>query len=187
MADEVPTAADASQDSAAKPSQGSPVPARTIAFLVLSFALAAVCVAFALQFFVAERLPELTEARLEAAMDLWLKNGPSNYIMDIELKGAQPGAVHVEVLKKEVENETRNGRTPGRWTWDAWSVPGLFDTLTEDLEIAKDPHQQIDAATGTKWRLRCEFDPKFGYPLQYHRLVTGGPEVFWRVTEFQPK
>ncbi len=160
---------------------------RTIAFVIASLALALAGVALALQFFVAERLPDLTEAKLESAMQRWQQNGPANYKMEIELRGAQPGQVHVEVENKSVTMETRDGRMPGRWTWDTWSVPGMFDTLTQDLQIAADPEQQIDAAKGTKWRLRCEFDAQYGYPLVYHRLVTGGPEVFWRVTNFEAK
>jgi len=160
---------------------------RKIAFVLGSAALAVACVVLALQYFVAERLPILSEAILQAASERWQKNGPASYDLDLELGGAQPGSVHVEVRNKAVTLETRDGRTPGRWTWDTWSVPGLFDTLSQDLQIAEDPEQQIQAAPGTKWRLRCEFDPQYGYPLQYHRLVTGGPEVFWRVTKFQPK
>jgi hypothetical protein len=92
------------------------------------------------------------------------------------------------VRNREVELETRDGRTPGRWTWDTWSVPGLFDTLSQDLQIAENPEQQIQAAAGTTWRLRSEFDAKLGIPRRYHRLVTGGgPEVYWRVMEFQSK
>jgi hypothetical protein len=63
----------------------------------------------------------------------------------------------------------------------------MFDTLDQDCQIAEDPAQQIQAAPGTKWQLQCEFDPEFGYPRRYHRLVTGGPEVYWRVTEFEPR
>jgi hypothetical protein len=166
---------------------GSRISAKTIVFLIASIALAIACVALALQYFVAERLPELTEANLRAAMEKWKANGPASYHMEVELRGARPGNVQVDVRNKEVEDETRDGRTPGRWTWDTWSVPGLFDTLAQDLQIAQDPEGQIDAAKGTKWRLRCEFDPKFGYPLKYHRLVTGGPEVYWQVNVFTPK
>lgn len=160
---------------------------RTLAFGIASFAVAIAGAAFALQYFVAERLPDLTEASLETAMQHWQQVGPASYVMEIELRGAQPGHVHVEVEDRVVTREQRDGRTPGRWTWDTWSVPGMFDTLAQDLQIAADPQQQIQASQGTKWQLRCEFDSKYGYPLQYHRLVTGGPEVFWRVTSFQSK
>src|SRR3954464_2276016 len=157
------------------------MPVRTIIFAFASVVLVIVCLAFALQYFVAERLPELTEANLQAAMEQWQKNGPTSYDLDVELRGAQPGRVQVQVRQREVDSETRDGRTPGRWTWDTWSVPGLFDTLSQDLQTAENPEGQ--AAQGTKWRLRCEFDPQYGYPQQYHRLVTGGPEVYWQVTD----
>ena len=141
----------------------------------------------ALEYFVAERLPELTEDKLRAAMTLWQKAGPASYDMDIELRGARPGQVHVEVRDKEVE--ARNSRWTHAWSLDvghvvrAWAV----DTLSLDLDIAQDPERQIQANAGTTWHPRCEFDPKFGYPAVYHRLVSGGPEVYWRVTAFQPK
>lgn len=165
----------------------TPHPARRIAFVLASFALAVAGVMLAVQYFFAERLPELTEATLQVATERWNKNGPASYDMEIELRGAQPGRVHVEVRDKEVTMETRDGRTPGRWTWDVWSVPGLFETLGQDLQTSIDPAKEIEAAPGTKWRLRCEFDPEFGVPLTYHRIVTGGPEVYWQVVEFKPK
>ena len=164
-----------------------PHPARRIAFVLASAALAVVCVILAIQYFFEERLPEMTEATLQAATERWNEHGPASYDMELELRGAQPGRVHVEVRDKEVTMETRDGRTPGRWTWDVWSVPGLFETLGQDLQTAENPAQEIEAAPGTKWRLRCEFDPELGVPVRYHRIVTGGPEVYWQVTEFQPK
>jgi hypothetical protein len=182
--DEAQPATEAELESTAT-SPSAALSARTIVFALASIALAIAGVALALQYFVAERLPELTESKLKSAMDRWQKSGPASYDLDVELRGAQPGQVHVEVRQREVENETRDGRTPGRWTWDTWSVPGLFDTLSQDLQTAEDPEGQ--AAQGTKWRLRCEFDSQFGYPKQYHRLVTGGPEVFWQVTNFESK
>ncbi len=161
--------------------------AKVIVFAAVSFVIAVAAIAAALQYFVAERLPELTEATLEKAIAQWDKSGPASYDMEIELRGARPGQVHVEVREREVAAETRDGRVPGRWTWKTWSVPGMFDTLSQDLQIAENPEQQIQAAAGTKWRLRCEFDAQLGYPRRYHRLVTGGPEVFWQVTKFEAK
>ena len=163
------------------------VSARTIAFVFVSLALAVACTLLALQYFVAERLPELTEPTLETAMNRWKQSGPASYDMDVEILGARPGLVHVEVRNGAVTAETRDNREPERHTWYIWAVPGLFEMLARDLEIAANPEQQINAAPGTRWRLRCEFDPKYGYPAQYHQLVTSGPEVLWRVTNFQPK
>jgi hypothetical protein len=169
------------------PAPGKRSPAKSLVFALSSVALAAVCLVLALQYFVAERLPELTEATLQVAMERWSQHGPADYDMDIELRGARPGNVHVEVRKGEVTAQTRDGRIPGRWIWDTWSVPGMLDTLSQDIATAENPEQMVEAPKGTVWRLRCEFDPKFGVPIAYHRLVTGGPEVFWRVTTFEPK
>jgi hypothetical protein len=46
----------------------------------------------------------------------------------------------------------------------------------------------MQTTAGTRLELRCEFDAELGYPRQFHRIVYGGgPEVYWRVTNFQPK
>jgi hypothetical protein len=162
------------------------VPWRSIASVVIAFAAVVSGVILAMNYFVAERLPALTEESLNKASASWDAKGPASYDMDIELRGARPGTVHVEVRDKEVTAELRDGRVPGKWTWDTWSVPGMFDTLSQDLQTAADPEQAIQAEAGTKWRLRCEFDGKNGLPRKYHRLVTNGPEVFWQVTSFKP-
>lgn len=163
------------------------LPGRKTVFALVSTALAAACVAWSLRFFVDERIPPLTDETLENAIKLWKQHGPGDYELDIELRGAQPGSVHVVVRKRVVTETTRDGRVPPKWTWDTWSVPGMFETLAEDLQIAEDPAQAIQAAPGTKWRLRCEFDPAFGFPRRYHRVVSGGPEVYWQVTRFDAR
>jgi hypothetical protein len=151
-------------------------------------AILLVAVAMLLQILVADKTPILTEDRLEAAENLWQKKQLTDYDMDIELRGAQPGAVHVEVRGGNVVSETRNGRTPPEHTWYVWSVPGLFETLDQELVLAEDPEKNMNAAPGTKLQLRCEFDPDYGFPRRYHRFSTGGaPEVDWRVTRFEPK
>jgi hypothetical protein len=86
-----------------------------------------------------------------------------------------------------VAAETRDGRVPKEHTWETWTVPGMFKTLETDMEIAENPEQAIQAAPGTKWQLRSEFDPVLGIPRRYHRLATGGPEVYWRVTRFEAR
>lgn len=161
---------------------------RTIFFVLASLILAIACLVLALRYFVSERLPELTEASLETAMTKWDTNGPPSYDLDIVLRGARPGNIHVEVRDGAVTAHTRDGRVPNESTWYTWSVPGMFDMLVRDIQIAADPQQEIGAPPGARWRLRCEFDPQLGYPATYHQIATGGgPEVFWQVTRFQPK
>lgn len=141
------------------------------------------------QVFAVRRIPELTEPLLEAAEQRWQENGPASYDLDLEITGAQPGVVHVEVRDGEVTAMTRDGHAPEqRRTWDVWAVPGQFETIERELEMAADPQHEMQAAEGTRLRLRAEFDPQYGYPRQYQRMVYGGgPEVYWRVTTFQPQ
>lgn len=142
-----------------------------------------------LQVFVARRIPELTESRLEAAEQRWEADGPDSYDMDLELRGARPGDVHVEVRGGQTVAMTRDGQTPSqRRTWSVWSVPGQFETIERELELAADPEHEMQAAAGTRLRLHAEFDPQYGFPRQFHRIVYGGgPEVYWRVTRFEPR
>jgi hypothetical protein len=161
---------------------------KAVLFAVAALILALVSLAVLLQVFVAERRPELTEARLEAAQMLWEQNGPRSYDMDLEIRGAQPGSVHLEVRDGSVTAMTRDGRSPQQRTWDVWSVPGQFETLERELVLAEDPQHEMDVAAGTRLQLRCEFDPEYGFPRRYHRYATGGaPEVFWQVTRFEPR
>ncbi|MEX0613193.1 MAG: DUF6174 domain-containing protein [Pirellulales bacterium] len=160
---------------------------RAMLFALLAVIIAITGIAIVLQVFVAQRIPELTEERLEAALELWEQQGPRSYDLDLEIRGAQPGTVHIEIRGGEVTAMTRDGRSPPRRTWDVWSVPGQFDTLERELVLAEDPQHEMGAAAGTQLQLRAEFDAEFGYPRRYHRYATGGaPEVFWRVTAFDP-
>ncbi|MGD9631988.1 MAG: DUF6174 domain-containing protein [Pirellulales bacterium] len=136
-----------------------------------------------------ERLPAMTPETLSAAEKLWAENGPASYDLDLVIEGAQPGPVHVEVRDGVTVAMQRDGRTPTqRRVWDVWSVPGMFDTLEIELQNAQDPQHEMDLAADARVQVRAAFDPKFGYPARFHRIVFGGgPEVYWRVTYFQPK
>jgi hypothetical protein len=138
-----------------------------------------------LEVFVADRLPELTRDRLEAAMALWDKSGPASYDLEMQKSGARPGPVRVEVRDGKVTTVTVDGREPPPWTWDTWTVPGQFETIERELELAEDPVHQMATEAGTTLRLRCEFDKQFGFPREYRRLVSGAaPAVSWSVTRF---
>ncbi len=160
---------------------------RTTLFVLGSAAFALACVVLAVEFFVVERIPLLSQAELDGAQKLWQEHGPLSYDMDIEIRGARPGSVHINVKNRVPMAETRDGRVPPEHTWETWTVPGMFDMLEKDMEIAENPEQAIQAEPGTTWLLRCEFDPQLGIPRRYHRIVSGGPEVYWRVTRFVAK
>lgn len=161
----------------------------TAALTALLLGLLAIALMLAVVYFVfAQRLPELTPERLAEAQAKWAQAGPANYTMDIELGGARPGIVHIEVENGEPIAMTRDGNTPKQQrTWGVWSVPGMFETIERELELAEDPIHEMDAPQGTQLWLRCQFNPQYGYPQIFHRAVRGGgPEVYWNVTKFEP-
>jgi hypothetical protein len=183
---EPPDAADSTQD-LADPAAGPSWRPFWMSAAALIGGLA--CVSLFLEYFVAHRLPPLSEATLDVAEKLWAEKKPASYILDLEIRGAEPGPVHLEVRNGEVVAMQRNGITPDqRRVWDVWTVPGQFETLEREMQLAADPVHQMDASAGTRLSLQCEFDPRYGFPLEYHRLVYGGgPEVYWRTTKFEPK
>jgi hypothetical protein len=141
-----------------------------------------------LQMFVARRLPEMTDARFEAAQSLWENNGPKSYDMDINITGAQPGKVHIEVRDATPTAMTRDGRAPEERTWETWTVPGMFKMLVDEFALKEDPTHKGQGPPGAEVWLRSEFDPQFGYPRTYQRIFTGGgPQIEWHVTRFEPK
>jgi len=178
---------DLDTDSVTDAARASRISRRTTLFALGSMAFALASLVLAIEFFVVERIPLLTESDLENAKKLWQQHGPVSYDMDIEIRGAQPGKVQVNVRNRVVTAETRDGRVPKEHTWETWSVPGMLNTLELDMETAENPEQAIQASPGTKWHLRCEFDPELGIPRRYHRLVSNGPEVYWRVTRFEAR
>lgn len=145
--------------------------------------------ALAIELFVVERLPELSEAKLAAAEKLWEQKGPKSYDLDLTIEGAQPGVVHVEVRNGVTTAMQRDGLAPQqRRVWDVWAVPGMFETIERELDLAADPQHEMDASAGATVDLRAEFDSTYGYPARFHRIMFGGgPEVYWKVTSFEPK
>ncbi len=131
----------------------------------------------------------LTQAAYEEAAARWDKNGPASYDVDVELGGRRPGKVHVEVRNGEVTHMTRDGVEPKqRRTWYYWSVPGQLDTIELELEMAKDPVKSYGASGAREVALWAEFDPTYGYPRQFDRVVLGAAdlEVHWKVASFRP-
>jgi Family of unknown function (DUF6174) len=182
-----PSANDVRASSTGPGSKSTPGWARALvgAAILLGLVLGA---GLALELFVVERLPQLTVEAVEAAETRWNQQGPQSYDLDLTIEGAQPGVVHVEVRDGVTTAMQRDGVAPKqRRVWDVWSVPGMFTTIEQELQNAEDPHNGMGLASGASIDLRAEFDPTYGYPARFHRIVFGGgPEVNWKVTKFQP-
>lgn len=173
------------------PIQGS-VARRRLAPLVIGIGAGCfltLLVLLAILFWTRERTPRLTEADLNAATSRWDQHGPSNYDLELELTGNRPGKIQLEVRHGEVTRMTRDGVQPTqKRTWDYWSVPGQFDTIAQELEMARDPAASFKTPQATQMFQWAAFDPKYGYPARYDRVVLGTDfEIHWQVTRFEPR
>jgi hypothetical protein len=132
------------------------------------------------------RLAVLTPDRLEAARSRWQAHGPAGYEMELRIGGRQPGVVHIVVQHDQPTAMTRDGVTPKRRaSWNAWTVPSMFDTLEIELAGAANPERGFGAPSGARVIERADFDPETGYPRAYERFVLGTAlDMSWQVVRF---
>jgi len=171
------------------PTRPAPRPPRLSAILggmllgggaALAFAVAA------MSFFVRGVLPPLTEAELRRAEERWQGARPRDYDMFVRVTGRQPSEFRVEVRGGEPARLMRNGNATPRRMWDVWTVPGLFDTIHQEIDQAENPAGPFGSPPGTQVIQRVAFDERYGYPARYERVVMGTPlEVAWEVVEFR--
>jgi hypothetical protein len=133
-------------------------------------------------------LPPLTQAEFDAAQKRWRENGPLDYDLRVVLSGSQTGTIHVEVRGGRTTAMTRDGVAPSqRRTWDVWAIPGQFDMIGVELAAASDPEADFGGAKGSQMIVRAEFDPHYGYPRKYQRIILGTPhEITWETTLIVP-
>ena len=128
----------------------------------------------------ANSLPTITRADFEAAQQRWIDSETSNYEIAVKVEGMQPGSYEVAVQNDIATAATFDGRDLRRQrTFGTWSVGGMFDTLSRDLET-NDKHGYL--------LLKAEFDPEYGYPMKYERMEmrTGAHDTLqWEVTKFR--
>jgi hypothetical protein len=132
---------------------------------------------------------ELTEENYEAARQQWLSVAPSDYDIEVQVRGRQPARYRVEVRGGLARQAFRNG-APLRSvrTYETWSVGGMFETVGTDLEHIMLVASGKASATTPRVSSLVQFDEQYGIPRRYLRIERGGsggnPEVHWEVTEF---
>jgi hypothetical protein len=180
--DEVPSA----DEQRPAPSSRQVFSPRLLAVL-LGTLLALVSVAAWMIFFSGNRLPTIDQARFDAAEQLWNKNGPASYDLEVSVKGMEPAVYRVSVRDGEVKSATENG-TPltQRRTLGTWTVPGMFRVIAIDLQHSTDPIQ-VGPRDVNYVTPQGVFDPQYGYPARYRRIQWGSdiPEASWVVTKFE--
>jgi hypothetical protein len=186
-------------ESSSQPSPAEPVAAPTPgarrgfrpAALVLGTILGALAVVAGLlvnSYLSRSRTPLLTRAAYEAAAERWDERSPASYLLELELTGNRPGKIQVEVRDGQPVRMIRDGVEPKQQrTWYYWTVPGQMDMIAEELDMADDPAASFDSPQASQMIIRAEFDPEYGYPRQYDRVVLGTDfEIHWTVTRFEP-
>lgn len=131
--------------------------------------------------------PKLTPDVFRAAIAKWEKEQPRDYDIEIQVRGNQPATYFVEVRKGEARLALRNGKPlTQRRTFSTWSVPGMFATMSRDVDaLERRAIGNADDST-PDLNLRATFDPQYGYPARYRRLqYQSSVEVEWEVTRFE--
>ena len=130
--------------------------------------------------------PALTPGLFYAAHDRWKAIAPPDYDVEVRVTGSQPATYRVEVRDGEPQAAWRNGQPlTTRRTFGTWSVPGMFSTISRDIEsVERHSNGKADRFT-PRLTLRAEFEPRYHYPQRYRRIQQWSTvEVVWEVTEF---
>ena len=154
---------------------------------ILGVALGIIPALYVLRLATRDPTPPLTPALFHAAHERWKAAAPADYDIEIRVTGSQPAVYRVEVRGGEAQAASRNGEPLlTRRTFGTWSVPGMFSTISRDIE-AVERHATGKAEHFTpRLTLRAEFDPKYSYPQRYRRIQQWSTvEVAWEVTEFR--
>ncbi len=129
----------------------------------------------------ANRMPAMNQADFDTARAKWTTGHPDSYDITVEVTGMQPGTYEVRVENGLAVAASFDGRALKRQrTFGTWAVPGMFDTLSRDLETNEQQNYLM---------LGAVFDPTYGFPAQYQRIEmrTGAHDALqWNVTKFEP-
>jgi hypothetical protein len=131
--------------------------------------------------------PDLTPELFYAAHERWKVAAPADYNIEVRVTGSQPAVYRVEVRGGQPLAALRNGQSLlTRRTFGTWSVPGMFGTISRDIEaLEKHAAGKADRST-PRLILRAEFDATHSYPRRYRRIEQwSNVDVAWEVVEFK--
>lgn len=158
-----------------------------VLWLLAGLAVGTLATIVVLRWQFADPVPEIAPADFYSARDLWKSKEPPNYDIEVQVIGTRGAKYRVEV---------RDGIATAAWlnglplqqqrTFGTWSVPGMFGTMSRDIEaVERRAADRAEQAT-PRLTLRAAFDPQFGYPARYRRIEWGSNvQASWEVTKFE--
>jgi hypothetical protein len=163
-----------------------------IAWTLIGSALGVLATLAVLRIVYRDTTPPLTPELFHSAHEQWRKSAPPDYDIEIRVSGNQPATYRAEVRGGQAQAAWRNGQPlTTRRTFGTWSVPGMFSTMSRDVEqLERQRAGQADPRFPSLI-LRAGFDERFGYPARYSRIEWGSRKgttaaaVTWEVTEFK--
>lgn len=136
--------------------------------------------------------PGLTPAIFDAAHGRWNSSAPPDYDIETRVTGPQPATYRVQVRGGQALAAWRNGAPLlNAKMFGTWSVPGMFSTISRDLE-SEERRTAGRASPGMpQLILKAQFDARYHYPQRYRRIEWGSRRgsnavtVTWEVVEFR--
>ncbi len=118
-------------------------------------------------------LEPVTRENLQAARQLWERNGPRDYDMEYRKKGTVNGSFNVQVRNGRavsvIMDDQPLDRSNNPTLFDYQTMTAMFDDLERFLELSQKPGSPPVL-------LRARFDPVDGHIIRYIYSVTGTPQ-----------
>src|SRR5438876_4481632 len=144
---------------------------RFLAWTFIGIGMGLVIVLFALRQRNYDPTPTLTPEAFEVAHERWNSAAPSSYDIEVCVTGPQAATYRAQVRDGEPQAAWRNGQPlTSRRTFGTWSVPGMFATISRDVEALE---RAVAHRATPPLILRAEFDAQYGYPVRYRRIDNG--------------
>jgi hypothetical protein len=137
--------------------------------------------------FACSRLNTLTPELLAQAEARWNRANIGSYQLEVEMKGdrLEKALFEVTVRSGQVVSLKRNGQAVQIAPDRDYSIPGLFRTLHQELDLVKKP-VLLGAPEGYTAYPMAAFDGQNGRLVQYRRTVGGASNTIdIRVVEFK--
>ena len=165
---------------------------RFLLWTLAGLALGVVATLVALRMINHDPTPLLTPELFYAASARWKASAPADYDIEIQVAGPQAAVYRVEVRGGQPAAAWRNGQPLKQHrTFGTWSVPGMFSTISRDLE-SEERRTTGRAQPGTpQLILKAQFDSQYHFPQRYRRIEWGSRRgsnavtVTWEVVEFK--